>query len=109
MINDRGTIKWTSIMMPEQIEALQKMWEAQEYKEKPILDEQQLQENEFKLRGSLKAKVEVKITYFADHDFHEIKGMINGIKNNTIYIEGTEINFYDIIDVDFVHSIFDPY
>lgn|SRR5699024_690796 len=109
MINDRGTIKWTSIMMPEQVEALQKMWKAQEYKEKPILDEQQLQENEFKLRGSLRAKVEVKITYFVDHDFREIKGLINRIKNNTIYIEGTEINFYDIIDVDFVHSIFDPY
>ncbi|GIP64468.1 hypothetical protein J32TS6_30230 [Virgibacillus pantothenticus] len=41
MVNDRVTIKWTSIMLPEHVEMLEEVWKEQEYKEKPILDEQQ--------------------------------------------------------------------
>ena len=39
-INERGTKKWTSLMLPEQIEMLEQLDREQDRKEKPILDEQ---------------------------------------------------------------------
>lgn len=108
-VNDRGTMKWTSLMLPEQVEMLRDLSDEMNRKDKPILDEQQIAENEFKLRGALDKKLSVKITYFVDHDYHEIKGHVNSIRKNIIYIEETEILFGDIIEVDFLDSIFDDY
>ncbi len=105
-INDRGTMKWTSLMLPEQVQMLKDLDEEMDRKEKPILDEQQIEDNEFKLRGALDKKLSVKVTYFADHDFQEVKGLVNSIRKNIIFIEETEILFGDIIDVDFLDSIF---
>lgn len=99
-VNDRGTKKWTSLMLPEHVEALRKMWREMEYKEKPALDEQQLQENEFKLKSALQNKLKARITYFIDHDFEFVEGLIQHIRNNIIYIGETEINFDDILEVD---------
>ncbi|WP_424475396.1 YolD-like family protein [Oceanobacillus kimchii] len=48
-INDRGKIKWTAMMMPEHLELLNQLKEKQIRKQKPILDEQQLEENGFQL------------------------------------------------------------
>jgi len=31
-VNDRGTKKWTAMMMPEHEEMLHQMWQEQEYK-----------------------------------------------------------------------------
>jgi len=52
-VNDRGTMKWTSLMLPEHIEALNRMWEEQTYKEMPILDEHQIMENNVLLQRVL--------------------------------------------------------
>lgn len=108
-INDRGTMKWVSLMLPEQIEGLRRLQEEQNRKEKSILDEQKIEENSFKLRGALQYKLELKITYFANHDFKSIEGSIQNINNKIIYINDDELNFDDIIEVDFVNSIFVPF
>ncbi len=106
MINERGTKKWTSLMLPEQVQMLEEMYEEMDQKEKPILDDQQIEENSFKLRGALEHKLDVKITYFVDHDFKDIEGSVKNIRNNMIYIEGTGINFDDIIEVEFLNPLF---
>lgn len=95
-------------MLPEQVEELRCIWAEMDHKEKPALDPQQLQENEFKLRAALRAKIEVRVTYFVDHDFKKIEGMINNIKDKIILINNEELNFDDILEVEFVNSIFDP-
>ncbi|GGF28051.1 hypothetical protein GCM10010954_28930 [Halobacillus andaensis] len=38
--NDRGTIKWTSLMLPEHVEMVQEIFKEQEREEKLQLDEQ---------------------------------------------------------------------
>src|SRR5690625_58116 len=105
MINERGTKKWTSIMLPEQIEMLEQLDREQDRKEKPILDEQQIDENSFKLKGALEYKLEVKITYFVDHEFKSTEGSVKNISNNMIYIEVTVINIDDIIGVEFLNPL----
>src|SRR5690625_1948732 len=42
MLKDRGTIKWTSLMLPEHVALLKEMWQEDTHLEKPIVDEQEL-------------------------------------------------------------------
>ncbi|SHH87899.1 YolD-like family protein [Virgibacillus chiguensis] len=101
MVNDRGTIKWTSIMMPEHIEMLQEMWEEQDYKEKLILDEQQQEEINNKLLMAGVNDLTVELKYFNKHDFYKVKGKITSInkQNKYINIVGQRLPFECIMDV----------
>ncbi|HEY4601282.1 MAG TPA: YolD-like family protein [Cerasibacillus sp.] len=49
-IKDRGTKKWTSIMLPEHVKALRELNKELDKVQKPILDEQKIWENEVKLQ-----------------------------------------------------------
>src|SRR5690625_4014097 len=106
MVNDRGTKKWTSIMLPEHVKMIGEMYEEMDRKEKPVLDEQQIEENSFKLQGALEHKLEVKVRYFVDYDFEKVEGSVKSIRDDLIYIEGTGINFDDIIEVEFLNPLF---
>jgi hypothetical protein len=44
MLKDRGTIKWTSLMLPEHVEQLKKLWDDDKLMHKPLLDDQELEE-----------------------------------------------------------------
>ncbi|KNE22492.1 YolD-like family protein [Virgibacillus pantothenticus] len=101
MVNDRGTIKWTSIMMPEHIEMLQKMWKEQDHEKMPILDEQQKEEINNKLLMAVANDLTVELKYFDNHDFYKVKGKITSInkQNKYISIAGQHLLFENIIDV----------
>lgn len=43
MLKDRGTIKWTSLMLPEHVQLLKNMWEEDEMKKCPLIDNQTLE------------------------------------------------------------------
>lgn len=99
--NDRGTMKWTSIMLPEHIDALNKMWEEQAYKEMPVLDEQQIAENNMLLQEALEKDLQIRIKYFADHDYKFIEGYLLHIDilNKRLFIDDLEIILHHIIEV----------
>lgn len=103
MVNDRGTIKWTTMMLPEHAEALRKLREQQQYKSKPILDVQLIEENEIKLQRAIHDNLTVEIKYFKNHDFHFIKEKLHGIDGNGFLTindeERTRIKFRDVIEV----------
>lgn len=103
-VNDRGTIKWTSLMLPEQVKMLQQLRKEQQYKKKPILDEQQINENLFHLETAIQNDSLVTIKYFANHDFHFVKGMVGkvDIQNQKVRLHSEDeldLFFKDIIDV----------
>ncbi|WP_330948912.1 YolD-like family protein [Virgibacillus sp. MG-45] len=60
-------------MLPEHVQALNKLFEEQDHKQKPILDDQQFIEIDAKLRQAKKNNITVEIEYFADHDYHRVK------------------------------------
>lgn len=93
MINDRGTIKWTSIMMPEHQKMLNKMWNQKEWKEKPMLDEQLITEINMKLQLAVANDLTIEIEYFKDHDYHKVKGKLLGVDPllNYVRLEDVEI------------------
>lgn len=103
-INDRGTKKWTSIMLPEHVAALKQMFKEEERKEKPILDDQKKMEINFLLQAALSSDASLEIEYYADYDYHTIKGrllMIDSL-NGYLHIDGPELTklaFNQILDV----------
>ncbi|UJL47141.1 YolD-like family protein [Virgibacillus sp. NKC19-16] len=88
-MNDRGTIKWTSLMMPEQTQLLNEMWEQQDWKEKPDLDGQYIAEINLKIEMALENDLTIEIEYFKNHDYHKIKGKLLGVDvlNQFVQIE----------------------
>jgi len=101
MLRDRGTKKWTSIMLPEHAKMLEYIWSESEHKDKPILDEQQLMENEMLLQRAIQNDLEIEVTYFKDHDFHTAKGEVMFIQTQNRYLrlDHIKINLDDIIEV----------
>jgi len=101
MLRDRGTKKWTSIMLPEHAKMLEYIWNESEHKDKPILDEQQKIENDLMLQGAIHDNSIVEIKYFKDHDFHTVKGRVSFIDMNSrsIKLGSVEIGLEDVIDV----------
>lgn len=100
-VNDRGTMKWTSLMLPEHIEMLNKMWEEQEHKEMPVLDEQQIAENNMLLRDALENDLEIRIKYYVDHEYKTIEGRLLyiDILNERLFTDEIEIKLEHIIEV----------
>lgn len=100
-VNERGTKKWTSLMLPEHIQMLEKMEKEQEYKEKPIIDEQMKAENYVLLQEALEFDYKIRIKYYAFHDYHFEDGYLLGMdgSNGVIYMEETEIIFDDVMEV----------
>ncbi|GGB58302.1 YolD-like family protein [Virgibacillus dakarensis] len=101
MAHDRGSIKWTSLMIPEHVELLKRTWEELERKQKPMIDEQRQEEINVKLQMALKDALTVEIQYFENHDYHKVKGKIGNIdlQNKHIKIVDHCLPLENIIDV----------
>jgi len=103
-IRDRGTKKWTSIMLPEHVEALKKMYAEEERKDKPILDEQKKIEIDFLLKAALNNDATVKIQYYADYDYCTVEGklLMIDVLGGYLKIEHNDLEdvyLQDILDV----------
>ncbi|HZG70377.1 MAG TPA: YolD-like family protein [Chondromyces sp.] len=106
MIRDRGNIKWTSIMLPEHVQALKEALIDQEKIPKPILDEQEIQEIEMLILEGMEFDCQLAYTiyhngftrtiigrtHYIDHLKHEIR-----IKDN--HDEVHRIGFDQLINV----------
>ncbi|WP_254434246.1 YolD-like family protein [Halobacillus sp. Marseille-Q1614] len=72
---DRGTIKWTSLMLPEHVEMIKKVWKEDERVEKGILDEQKAAEIDFVLQRALhdRLTVDLRVHNGFDYDVWRLK------------------------------------
>lgn len=105
-LRDRGTVKWTSstMMMPEQIKMLKEYFAETEYKDKPILDEQELTEINMKLQCALHNDLTVEVKYFKNHDYVYTKGKLKILNSQRCTLQlndanHTEIAFLNLLDV----------
>lgn len=103
-VNDRGTKKWTAMMMPEHIKMINDLWAEDDKKEKPFIDEQLQIEFGIKLRLALKDDLTVEVEYYADHDYHTEKGKLIYLDpiSRQLRFDGNDdyICLDDIIDVN---------
>lgn len=101
--NDRGTIKWTSLMLPEHVKMLNDIWQEDNRKEKPILDEQQKIEINGMLQLALKDNLTVAVTYYDDYDHHTVKSKLlsfDVLSKKLKFANGMEIILEAIIEAD---------
>ncbi|ALX48512.1 YolD-like family protein [Lentibacillus amyloliquefaciens] len=99
-VNDRGTKKWTALMMPEHEEMLRKWWAAQDYKEKPILDEQQKEEINARLQAAFHNSLPVEVTYYNRGEFLTAKGKLLNISPFKLMLEDNfAIELQNVLDV----------
>ncbi|HLR43525.1 MAG TPA: YolD-like family protein [Pseudogracilibacillus sp.] len=104
-VQDRGTMKWVSLMLPEHVEMLQEVFV--EYKEKPYLDEQKMMDIDRKLKYALYQNAVIDITYYERGAYESIKGKLKKLEQFHQYIlianeDGTRIPLNNIIDITLV-------
>lgn len=100
-MRDRGTKKWTSLMLPEHVVMIKELWAESAYKEKPNLSDQQLEEIEFNLQEALAANLEVKIKYFKTHDYHLVYGKVNK-SDNFLVINELKIELSEVLEINII-------
>ncbi|SER37527.1 YolD-like protein [Gracilibacillus ureilyticus] len=93
MHNDRGSIKWASLMLPEHVKILRDMWQEDETEAKKEIDEQQLEENAQILAESFFLKKKVAITYYNQNHYKTDHVAIIRIDryNQTIRVENADL------------------
>lgn len=69
---DRGTIKWTSLMLPEHVEMIKNLWKEDERVEKGIIDEQKAAEVDFLLQRAWKDDLTVKARVHNGFDYEDV-------------------------------------
>ncbi|MCA0971067.1 YolD-like family protein [Halobacillus litoralis] len=70
---DRGSIKWTSLMLPEHVEMIRNLWKEDERVEKGILDEQKAVEIDFLLQRALSDNLTVSVKVHNGFDYEHLQ------------------------------------
>lgn len=103
---DRGTKKWTTMMLPEHKEQLKRMWKQKGYHSKPIFDEQQLESFHSTIIHAYTEKMIVRVSHchqekYVDEDVRETKGKITEINATEQYIKinDTWIHLKNFLDI----------
>ncbi|HLQ72379.1 MAG TPA: YolD-like family protein [Bacillota bacterium] len=112
MLRDRGTIKWTSLMLPEHVALLKEMWEEDNKVPKPDIDEQEMEIMNEKIRMAYHHNEDVRLSVHENGKITTVVGLIKRIdvQTNTIYLlkdrgnGTTPIPFYHIIAIDVPHD-----
>ncbi|MBM7579986.1 YolD-like family protein [Jeotgalibacillus terrae] len=84
---DRGTIKWTSMMLPEHVGQLRDFFEYEYNAEKqPIMDEQMMEMIFLTIQESMEFDQEVEIKIFKGHKKESLTGKVKMIEYQQRYI-----------------------
>ncbi len=106
MIRDRGTIKWTAMMLPEHVQSLKDVLVDEQRIKQPILDEQEIEEIEIIICEAMEYNTPVTFKVFNNGFVESITGTthyINQLKSQIIFqdLDGYfhHIPFKNIISV----------
>ncbi|WGE40992.1 YolD-like family protein [Bacillus stercoris] len=103
MLRDRGTIKWTSMMLPEHLTQLKQDLIDVSKIEKPSLDDQQIEEMDILVSEALEFNKELKFKLFNNGFVENVIGRVHYINfdqqklhvkdqnDNTVYINMNNI------------------
>ncbi|WP_345806164.1 YolD-like family protein [Bacillus subtilis] len=77
MLRDRGTIKWTSMMLPEHLTQLKQDLIDVSKIEKPSLDDQQIEEMDLLVSEALEFNKELKFKLFNNGFVENVNGRVH--------------------------------
>lgn len=102
MIRDRGRKKWTSLMLPEHVELLKELWDEENQREKPILEEQMKEFIEKKILNSYVTQRCIGVKYYKNNQILSVQGKIIHLdqqKGQITFQCGMNIQLGNIISV----------
>lgn len=79
MIKDRGTIKWTSMMLPEHVQSLKNALVDEQRIEQPILDEQAIEEFELIICEAMESNETLNVEVFDNGFTNTLRGTVHYI------------------------------
>lgn len=77
MIRDRGRIKWTAMMLPEHVKLLRDWVKEDQYEQKKMIDEQQLERMNEILMEAVEFGQLVAITHYQNRNYEIVVGKIH--------------------------------
>lgn len=87
MLKDRGSKKWTSLMLVEHKRKLKQLEKNKNNIEKPELSEDKLQELDYLLEKAIAKNLTVLMKYYKNQEYQNIQGKIKSVQNNTIHLK----------------------
>jgi hypothetical protein len=103
MNRDRGTIKWTAMMLPEHVKMLREHQSGLNYGKKPVLDEQQLEEFNEMIGMAMEENLVLQFTYYENGETKQLIGHIHYIdefkKQLRIIDQATAIKLLHLSDI----------
>jgi len=107
LIKDRGTIKWTAMMLPEHVQELRELWEKDKKVPMRTIDEQKIELINYTIKNAMTANMMVKITFYEGSTYVEKLGHIREIDPYTSILslhtpqcQNLKIQMNRIIDVE---------
>lgn len=79
MIQDRGSIKWTAMMLPEHVKLLREYNESLDKVEKPVLVEQKYEEFNEVICEAMEENITLQFTYYQKGEIKKLVGNIHYI------------------------------
>lgn len=104
MLKDRGSIKWTSLMLPEHVELLKNLWQEDKKTVKPILDEQELELLNERIIDAASSKKEVTLSVYENGIINKYCGVVV-LKEQAINLWGKDSITYKRMDLKNIVSI----
>ncbi|MCL1701645.1 YolD-like family protein [Lysinibacillus sp. Bpr_S20] len=110
MLKDRGSMKWTAMMLPEHLVEIKKWKEEQFHDKKRELTEWELEEIEQKIQRAFKSQKLVTLTMWQNNNLRDEKGLVTGmdpLKKELILdadISVKRISFNDIQDAKLIDA-----
>ncbi|PTV95034.1 YolD-like protein [Halanaerobium saccharolyticum] len=81
-LKDRGNKKWTAMMLIEHRKRLKELKESEKDRKKPILDDQEKEEINYKLQQAVQHNLAVEIKYYENKRFKTSSGVIKKVDSN---------------------------
>jgi hypothetical protein len=81
-LKDRGNKKWTAMMLIEHRKRLKELKESEKDRKKPVLDDQEKEEINYKLQQAFQQKLQIEVKYHEDKRFKTASGIIKKVKSN---------------------------
>ncbi|MDY0405751.1 YolD-like family protein [Virgibacillus sp. 179-BFC.A HS] len=82
-MNDRGSKKWTALMLPEHVELLQSLWHNNPPALPPELDEQQLEILQYALTAAVRDQKQLDIVIYDRNERIRLAGYVKKINRET--------------------------
>ncbi|WP_078557219.1 YolD-like family protein [Bacillus alkalicellulosilyticus] len=83
MLRDRGTKKWTAMMIPEHVAKLNELYDELSKIEQPEIDPQQLEEFEVIIAEAMEENQELELSYWKEGIIYNLVGCIHYVDLNT--------------------------